>query len=196
LGWDWWQAPATEPKRNRWHSQRGTSVTGLQRDRRFDIGSLGLGGLLEFDDVGARRLGSSLLCQARFVRSGGEVLAGARALIGSRAGIAAGGHFAARPELGGAGFSGLRCASGMCHLRAHRNRARAASPSGISEAVPWVPSCRRGWRCACGARWLQRGGGRCTSWTRHRRPAAIPWGARLRSCAAFACAPHSGMCPM
>jgi len=89
-------------------------------------------------------------------------LAGARALIGSRAGIAAGGHFAARPELGGAGFSGLRCASGMCHLRAHRNRARAASPSGISEAVPWVPSCRRGWRCACGARWLQRSDGRKT----------------------------------
>ena len=21
--WEWWQAPATEPKRNRWHSQRG-----------------------------------------------------------------------------------------------------------------------------------------------------------------------------
>ena len=27
LGWEWWQAPATEPKRNRWHSQRWTSVT-------------------------------------------------------------------------------------------------------------------------------------------------------------------------
>ena len=25
--WEWWQAPATEPKRNRWHSQRWTSVT-------------------------------------------------------------------------------------------------------------------------------------------------------------------------
>ena len=23
LGWEWWQAPATEPERNRWHSQRG-----------------------------------------------------------------------------------------------------------------------------------------------------------------------------
>ena len=31
LGWEWWQAPATGPKRNRWHSQRGTSVTGLRR---------------------------------------------------------------------------------------------------------------------------------------------------------------------
>ena len=29
----------------------------------------------------------------------------------------------------------------------------------------------------------------------HRRPAAVPWGALRRSCAAFACAPRSGMCP-
>jgi len=135
LGWDWWQAPATEPKRNRWHSQRGTSVTGLQRDRRFDIGSLGLGGLLEFDDVGAR-LGSSLLCQARFVRSGGEVLAGARALIGSRAGIAAGGRSRRSKGLAQGSDIGSRGVFDTRHLRAmSAPRARSTS-SGRSGSVP------------------------------------------------------------
>ena len=96
------------------------------------------------------------------------------AVLGS--GVAVGGRFASRQGLAGAGFLGALLASDMRLLRAHRIRARAATTSGRSGAVPWVPSCRRWWLLACGARWLQRGDGRRTPWTQPSTSGSRPMG--------------------
>ena len=115
--------------------------------------------------------------QARFLRArSAGVLASARARCGAGAGFAVGGRFATRRGLAGAGFLGALLASDMRLLRAHRIRARAATTSGRSGAVPWVPSCRRWWLLACGARWLQRGDGRRTPWTQPSTSGSRPMG--------------------
>ena len=73
-GWEWWQAPATGPKRNRWHSQRGTSVTGLRRAvpvfwlfrKRFGLLLHGLGGWGEVCFLCASLEGSRARCAGGF----------------------------------------------------------------------------------------------------------------------------------
>ena len=194
MGWEWWQAPATEPKRNRWHSQRWTSVTAPRRAVSALL--VWAGGCLKSHDGLAHGSG--------FLSSSGALFASAqRWSFGERAcavrcwGRASLWAGVSRRVRGwqarafSARFSPPTCAS--CG-RTGSARALLPPPADLGQYPGYRRAggggCSRAARVGCNAE---------TASVRrrlsHRRPAAVPWGALRRSCAAFACAPRSGMCP-
>ena len=143
--WEWWQAPATEPKRNRWHSQRETSVTA---PRRSGLGFFGWGGCLESHDAWRTGLGFAPH-QARFLRArGAGVLASARARCGAGVGRRCGRAFRVASGAGRRGLS--RRASRLRHAppagapdpRARCYHLRQIWGSTLGTVVPEVVAAR------------------------------------------------------
>ena len=197
MGWEWWQAPATEPKRNRWHSQGETSVTAPSKSGPVFLPFRKLLVCAPHGPGPGRGL-SALAPRRRGLASAKRWGFGERACAvrcWGRASLWAGVSRRVRgwqARAFSARFSPPTCAS--CG-RTGSARALLPPPADLGQYPGYRRAggggCSRAARVGCNAETaaVRRG-------LSHRRPAAVPWGARLRSCAAFACAPHSGMCPM
>ena len=159
--WEWWQAPATEPKRNRWHSQRGDECHCPIEERSCLFAfskavGFALHGPGSQGEVCRPCASLEGFCEREALGFWRARVRGA--VLGS--GFAVGGRFAARQGLGKAAIIGLRGVFDKRHLRAmSAPRARSTS-SGRSGSVPWVPSSLRRRLCAHGARRLRRRAGR------------------------------------
>ena len=196
MGWEWWQAPATEPKRNRWRLKGETSVTAPSKSgpvflpfrKRLVLLSMAQGARVRSAARAPRWRGFASAKRCGFGERACAVRCWGRASLWAGVSRRVRGWqaraFSAR-------FSPPTCAS--CG-RTGSARALLPPPADLGQYPGYRRAggggCSRAARVGCNAE---------TASVRrrlsHRRPAAVPWGALRRSCAAFACAPRSGMCP-